>query len=203
VIDHFAGLVPLTDPSDSVQRFYTAAGLDETWQHVTAVAAEARILAARHGAPDEAANLAALAHDLAAGIPVLEMPAVAESMGVRIGDADRAIPIILHGPIAAAALRAKLNLQNEDVLNAVRYHTTLRAGAGTLEKVVFLADKLAYDPKSPHQGDYVEAMRSTHSLDEAALIYLDFLLENAWRYKWYPHPNALAAYREMVRRVPS
>ena len=187
----------------SVQRFYTVAGLQETLAHVTSVAVKARSMASRHGVSDQAAHLAALAHDLAAGIPVPEMPTVAERMGVQVGDADRAIPIILHGSIAAATLVTKLDIDDEDILNAVRYHTTLRAGASNLEKVVFLADKIAYDPKSPHQGDYVQAMRATESLDEAALIYLDFLLDNAWRYKWWPHPNALAAHRELVRRVPA
>jgi hypothetical protein len=29
-------------------------------------------------------------------------------------------------------------------------------------------------------------------------VYLDFLLDNAWRFGWLLHPHAVAAYRELV-----
>ena len=120
---------------------------------------------------------------------------------MRVDGADRAIPLLLHGPIAASALVEKLDLRDRDVLNAVRYHSTLRAGASTLEKIIFLADKIAYDPTSPHGGEYVPALRTACSLDDAALVYLDFLLDNGWRYGWVLHPNAVAAYRDLTGRI--
>jgi hypothetical protein len=58
-----------------------------------------------------------------------------------------------------------------------------------------------YDPSSPHQGEYLPALQAAGSLDEAALVYLDFLLDNTWRYRWTLHPQALAAYRDLMRRV--
>jgi predicted HD superfamily hydrolase involved in NAD metabolism len=201
MIDYFVALTPSGDPVSDVQRFYHDADLGGTLAHVTQVAAEARDLAVGHSADVAAANLAALAHDLAAVVPVDERPSVAERMGVRVGEADRAMPALLHGPIAAAVLAEKLDVRDEDLLNAVRFHTTLRAGASTLEKVVFLADKIAYDPSSAHQGEYLSALQAAGSLDEAALAYLDFLLDNTWRYRWYLHPQAVAAYRDLVGRV--
>ena len=213
--DYFEMLNPSGDPAEDVQQFYRAADRLDTLAHVTQVATEALDLAARHGVDGAAANLAALAHDLAAVVPAAEMIAVAEGMGLRVDGADRAIPLLLHGPIAAAALVEKLEVRDTDLLNAVRYHTTLRAGASALEKIIFLADKLAYDPTSPHCGEYVPALRAACSLDEAtrslddaarsldaaALVYLDFLLDNGWRYGWVLHPNAVAAYRDLAGRT--
>lgn len=201
MIDYFAGLISTGDPAADVLRFYQAAGREDTLAHVRVVAAEAQTLAKHHGADMHAARLAALAHDLAAVVPVADMPAVAEPMGVEVGAADRALPRLLHGPIAAAALTEKLALLDTGVLDAVRYHSTLRAGAGPLEKVVFVADKLAYDPSSPHGGEYLPALRAAGSLNEAVLVYLDFLLDNTWRYRWFLHPRAVAAYRELVGKV--
>jgi predicted HD superfamily hydrolase involved in NAD metabolism len=198
--DYFSELNPGGELTTNIEWFYQAMGRLDTLAHVRQVAAEAQRLAERHGVDVLAAYLAALAHDLAAVVPVAEMPSVAERMGIAVSDADRAIPMLLHGPIAAAALAAKLNILDEPVLNAVRYHSTLRAGAGTLEKIVFLADKIAYDPSSLHQGDYLPALRAAQALDEAALIYLDFVLRNAWRYDWVLHPRTVAAYRALVER---
>jgi predicted HD superfamily hydrolase involved in NAD metabolism len=203
MIDHFEKLEQSGAPAADLERFYRAVDRLDTLAHVTKVAAEARVLAAQYGADRGAANLAALAHDLAAAVPAAEMILVAESMGVRITDADRAIPLLLHGPIAAAALIEKLDVRDEDLLDAVRYHSTLRAGAGTLEKIVFLADKIAYDPTSPHDGEYLPALRAARTLDGAALVYLDFVMDNAWRYGWLLHPNAVAAYRDLIGRTPS
>ena len=165
------------------------------------MAAEARALARRYNLDEASANLAALAHDLAAVVPVDERVAFAAEIGIPLSAADRALPALLHGPIAAAMLAARLDVYDRDVLQAVHYHTTLRAGAGPLEKTVFVADKLAYDPSSPHDGSYVPAMRAAGSLDEAALIYLEFLLNNTWRYGWRLHPQAVAAYRDLVVEV--
>ena len=199
--DYFANLNLGGDPAVAVQRFYRAVDRLDTLAHVTRVATEARDLAARVGADCAAANLAALAHDLAAVVPAAEMPAVAEGMGLRVEEADRAIPLLLHGPIAAAVLVQKLDVRDGDVLNAVRYHSTLRAGASILEKIIFVADKIAYDPTSSHCGEYVPALRSARSLDDAALVYLDFMLDNGWRYGWVLHPNAVAAYRDLMGRT--
>jgi predicted HD superfamily hydrolase involved in NAD metabolism len=198
VMDPFAALVRSGDPAADVQPVYKAVGLSDTLAHVQQVAAEARALAVRHGVDVEAANLAALSHDLGAAVPVIERVAVAERMGVEVGEADRALPMLLHGPIAAAALARRLGVQDQDVLNAVRYHSTLRAGASVLEKIVFVADKIAYDPRSPHRGEYVPDLLTAESLDGAALVYLDFLLDNNWRYGWNLHPDAVAAWRELA-----
>ena len=201
--DYFDKLHSSGDPVVDVERFYRAVDRLDTLAHVTRVAAEARILAAQHGTDLQTANLAAWAHDLAAVVPAAEMIAVAEDMGLPVGDPDRAIPLLLHGPIAAAALLEKLGVRDQDLLNAVRYHSTLRAGATILEKIIFLADKIAYDPTSPHGGQYLPALRAAPTLDDAALVYLDFLLDNGWRYGWFLHPDAVAAYRDLVGRTAS
>lgn len=198
---YFADLTSTSDPAADVECFFRATGRLDTLTHVTLVAEEARLLAARHGADPAATELAALAHDLAAVVPVAVRPAVAEAMGVTVSQADRAMPALLHGPIAAAALAAKLGLNDQDFLNAVCYHSTLRAGASTLEKIVFVADKIAYDPTSPHQGEYIPDLQAARSLDHAVLIYLDFLLDNTWRYGWHLHPQAVAAYRDLMART--
>jgi len=47
---------------------------------------------------------------------------------------------IHHGGMAAEAAVREFNITDEDVLNAIRYHTTGRAGMSDLERVIFLAD---------------------------------------------------------------
>ena len=201
MIDYFAKLGSTGDPVADVRRFYQAADRLDTLEHVTAVAKVAVDLAVQYGADCTKANLAALAHDLAVVVPPAQTLAVAEDMGLLSEEADRRIGPVLHGPIAAAALPEKLDIRDQDLLNAVRYHSTLRAGASVLEKIVFVADKIAYDPASSHRGEYVPALRAARSLDEAALVYIAFLRVNVSQDGGTMHPNAAAAYRELTERV--
>ena len=64
-------------------------------------------------------------------------------------------------------LEKKYGVEDRDVLNAVSYHTTGRAGMSTLEKVVFLAD--AIEPGRNYPG--VEEVREAaeKGLDEGCL----------------------------------
>ena len=196
--DRFAELSSSGEPALDVKRFYLAAGHTSTLKHVIRVARVARRLAGRSGADKEAAEFAALAHDLAVVVPDGERLAVARQMGIEVGPVDELRPMLLHGPIAAAVLAEKLDVRDEDVLNAVRYHTTLRAGASRLEKIVFVADKIAFDPSSDHEGVYLAELLAAPTLDEKALVYLGFVLDQAGKPGWTVHPNAIAAYRDLV-----
>jgi dihydroorotate dehydrogenase electron transfer subunit len=197
---HFAELSSSGDPALDVKRFYLAVGHRRTLKHVIRVARVAQRLAGCYGADGEAAEFAALAHDLAVAVPDRDRLAVAKQMGVEVDSVEERKPMLLHGPIAAAVLADKLDVQDQDVLNAVRYHTTLRAGASTLEKIVFLADKIAFDPSADHGGVYLAELQARAGLDAKVLVYLEFVLGQIGKAGWIVHPNAVAAYRELVRR---
>jgi len=49
-------------------------------------------------------------------------------------------PQLIHG-FAAAEILGRYGVRDKDIENAVRYHTTGRAGMSRLEKIVYLADK--------------------------------------------------------------
>jgi predicted HD superfamily hydrolase involved in NAD metabolism len=62
---------------------------------------------------------------------------------------------VLHGPIAAAFLEREFGIDDEEIADAIRYHTTGRPGMGLLEQVVCLAD--AVEPGRAYPG--VERLR--------------------------------------------
>ena len=47
---------------------------------------------------------------------------------------------LLHGPAGAAYCRLVLCIKDEDILNAVFFHTTARANMTLVEKIVYIAD---------------------------------------------------------------
>ncbi len=199
--DYFAALIFTGDVWRDIRDFMSPRRPD-TWRHVQAVAEVAGRLAARFAVLPEEARFAGLCHDLAAVVPKDKLIAVAAAWDVPLTAADRQIPQVLHGPIAAAVVSARWPGANQQVLDAIRYHTTLRAGAGTLEKVVFVADKIAYDPTTP-RTDYMMAVEQAvqTSLDAAAFAYLDFVVKHQAELGWKLHPNLLAAHGELAQRA--
>lgn len=172
--------------------------------HCRAVAGEAGRLAHRHGLDVERSRLAGMLHDLAAVVPDGERVAVAESLGLVPDAGERTVPLLLHGPIAAAVVSQRLGVADEGALAAVRWHTTCRAGATPLELVVFVADKIALDPSAPVR-DFVPAVReaAARSLEEAALVYLDWVIAHLAAQGAQAHPDTLAAREELEQKLSS
>jgi len=161
--------------------------------HVERVLDEATRLAARHGVDESKVRLAVLAHDLLRVTPREELLRLAAERGIEPNEAERAEPILLHGPIAASLLRERFGIDDAEVLNAVRYHTTGRAGMSDVEKVVFLADKTEPD-EIVHYPQWREVRDlAQHNLDAAMLRALELYLERARQESWTVHPDVLAA----------
>jgi HD superfamily phosphohydrolase YqeK len=95
-----------------------------------------------------------------------------------------------------------LGVTDVEVLDAVKYHTTSRPGAHPLERVVFVADKIALDPNSPVR-DFVPAVRAAarNALEEAAFVYLDWVVTNGPRLGWTVHPRVQQAHAELAREL--
>jgi len=148
---------------------------EKRYAHTLAVARLARELALRHGADPQAAYQAGLLHDLMKERTVPELLQKIESSGILIDKEEtpeQMNPGALHALAGFCFARDELFITDEDVLNAVRYHTTGRAGMSLLEKVVFAADKYAYD--RTYAG--VESYRAMAfaGLDESLLAFLEY-----------------------------
>lgn len=200
---YFASLILTGKVKEAVSEFLTAAGKQTTLAHIRQVVTQARILAAQFAddpEPDmKRAARAAWCHDLAAVVPREALIAEAGRWGVPLSACDRAIPALIHGPLAAEVARQRLNVTDEDVLNAIRCHSTLRAGASTLEKIVFVADKLALDPTAPRR-DFLPTLAAARpdGLDAMAFAYLDWVIGHEAELGWTLHDNLRAAHAELV-----
>jgi predicted HD superfamily hydrolase involved in NAD metabolism len=145
--------------------------------HCTRVAAEARRLADQYGGDQKSAEIAGWLHDISAIIPSDQRVILARQLKIDVLPEEVAAPMILHQKLAAVIAREVMGVTDESVLSAIACHTTLKANASSLDKIVFVADKIAWDGV----GDppYLEAILAAakQSLDRAVWCYLDYL----WR----------------------
>ena len=133
------------------ERIYPAANADsfarqrlsaKRYGHTLRVANTAEDLARAHGLDPGRARLAALLHDAARELPSEEFLDLAEDLDLPVGEPERESPKLLHGPVAAGLARGKLGVEDEGVLEAIRDHTTGRAGMSPLSLVLYVADKI-------------------------------------------------------------
>jgi predicted HD superfamily hydrolase involved in NAD metabolism len=113
---------------------------EKRYAHTLRVAETAERLAKIHGQDSTKARLAALLHDAAREEP--EPLSLARRWGIPAGSFELDRPILLHGPLAAELARRELGIVDEEVLEAIRDHTTGEPGMSPTALVLYVADKI-------------------------------------------------------------
>ena len=120
--------------------------MDESrFEHTTGVMYICAALAMRYGYDLERAMLAGLMHDCAKCMPNAKKLKTAEKNHLEITDLERRNPFMLHAKLGAFIARKKYDIEDQEVLDAIRWHTTGRPGMSLLEKIVYVADYI--EPK--------------------------------------------------------
>lgn len=109
------------------------------YRHTMGVVRTAAMLCEIHGGDPERVRLAALLHDCAKRGDE-EMPALAAEFAYQPDEFERESPGLMHGPLGALTARREYGIRDEEILSAIRFHTTGHAGMTTLEKIVAVAD---------------------------------------------------------------
>lgn len=108
--------------------------------HSLGVAKTAVLLARQYGVDEETAYIAGLAHDCAKELPLPIMQQVVNEAGLLIDPYMLASTALLHGAAGAVVAANRYGIDDEDILEAIRVHTTGKVGMTALEKIIFLAD---------------------------------------------------------------
>lgn len=112
----------------------------DRYEHTLSVMYTAAVMAACHGADVSDALTAGLLHDCTKDLSEEQQRALCAREGVTLSAFEQENHRLLHartGPLKAAS---RYGITDEDILNAIRYHTTGRAEMSKLEKILFAAD---------------------------------------------------------------
>lgn len=143
------------------------------FRHTLMVREEAVRLAKRFGADEARAETAAIFHDMAKNLSGEEMKELIREFQLDEKYIDQ--PNLAHSKLAACLMKRDFGVTDPDILNAVAYHTTGRAGMTDLEKIVFLAD--AIEPGRDYPS--VDEIRKVAEmdLDGACILLLELTVE--------------------------
>jgi len=167
-------------------------------RHVQRVLVEALDLAARWDLDPERVELATWGHDLFRSFPPAEQLRLAIEAGLPIVEADRADPVLLHGPIAAFVLRDRFGVLDDEALAAVRDHTLGSRDMSMIARVILLADK--FEERKRKRTPVMREIRrlAWRDLDLALLCWADWKWVDEREHGWLTHPDHWGARTQWV-----
>lgn len=168
----------------------------ERFQHSLNVADSAVMLAELNGGDTEKAYICGLLHDVEKNSPFEEQQKYMMQLGEPLPEAVLLNKKLWHAPAGACFIRDELGIVDEDMVHAIKYHTTGKAGMSLLEKTIYVADFISAE--RDYEG--VEDVRRTayEDLDEAILIGAQFTLISLLERYRKINNDTLAMYNEMA-----
>lgn len=146
------------------------------FKHSLNVMITAEKLAAKYGVDIETCSVAGLLHDCARNLKENEIFDMCDKFGISIDEVARMQPVLLHGPVGAALSKTLYGVENEEIYNAIRYHTTGRENMSIIEKIIFVSDYI--EPGRDISG--VDTVRKTayDNIDKAVLLSIEHTIKH-------------------------
>ncbi len=164
--------------------------------HSECVSECAQALAEKYGADPVKARIAGLMHDVMKNADADSHFGYIEKSGEKLTSVDISNPKVWHQISGASYLRANGIVTDEEILGAVRWHTTGKAGMTLLEKIVYVADFISADRDYPDVG--VVRKLADKSLEDA-ILYTSRYTVNKLASKNLPiHPATVECYNDMI-----
>ena len=145
------------------------------YEHTQGVAYTSAALAMRYGEDIQKAELAGLLHDCAKCLDNDKKIQICKKHNIEISNAEQNNPFLLHSKVGGFLAKTKYKIDDEEIIDAILYHTTGRPGMSLLEKIVYIADYI--EPGRNHAPNLDEIRRLCfEDLDEALLKILEDIL---------------------------
>ena len=129
-------------------------------------------LAQIYNVDEKKAELAGLLHDNAKEMTPEELLKYVDDNNIKISEVERINTKILHGKVGADIAKKKYGVSKE-IQEAIEYHTTTNPNMTTLDKIVFVADKIELNRKSATYDIESERELAKKDLDGAVLFIIN------------------------------
>jgi len=148
---------------------------DKRFEHTVGVMYTAASLAMRYGADMQKSLVAGLLHDCAKSFPSDVILEYCEQYAIPISDTERENPGLLHAKLGAYLAKTEYDVNDEEILDAICYHTTGRPNMTLLDKIIYIAD---YIEPNRNQAPNLKRIRELafEDLDQCLIRILEATL---------------------------
>lgn len=166
------------------------------YEHSLRVANYCKRLAQIYKADENKAYLSGLVHDCAKNLEEYYMLNKKVNSDIILNIEEKNNLKIQHAPIGAAVCKNLYGISDNEIISAVRYHTTARENMSLIEKILFISDKI--EPNREY--DTVEELRkiADYDIDKAIIKFLNDSFEYLEKNSQKIHPLSVKARDYLV-----
>ena len=167
------------------------------YTHSINVAGAAVELAKKYGADTDKAYTAGLLHDIAKEMPAEEQRRIVLASSLKVSDVEKEALPLFHAIAGAELVQTLFDIEDEELIWAIRWHTVAAGGMSRLAVVVYLADLISAD------RDYKDVGRmrklADKSIERAMCAALRFSISDSVSKGNSIPLSTLEAYNEYIR----
>lgn len=169
---------------------------EKRYKHSVSVSEWAVKLALKYSANEKKAAIAGILHDITKEMPEEEQLKLISNSGINLSLLEKKSIKLLHSISGAIYVREFLKIDDEEIINAIKYHTTAREDMTLLEKIIFIADFLSDDRKWENT-DYFRKL-ALKNLDDALIYGLKLTIEGLLKGNKLIAENTFKAYNYVI-----
>ncbi|SDZ34452.1 putative HD superfamily hydrolase of NAD metabolism [Proteiniborus ethanoligenes] len=171
----------------------------ERYLHSVGVMEEARKLSLKYNSDIEKATIAGLLHDCGKYADKSELLKKAYDFGIIQKGQVNIIPELIHGALGAEIAMKEHKIDDRDIIDAIKYHTTGKPNMSLLQKIIYIADYI--EPSRDFFG--VDEIRKLayDDLNKALLKAMDNTIKHVIDRGYYIHPDTIAARNYLINET--
>ncbi|OEH93675.1 bis(5'-nucleosyl)-tetraphosphatase (symmetrical) YqeK [Bacillus solimangrovi] len=171
---------------------------EHRYEHTLGVAQTSIELAERYDANVKKAELAAIFHDYAKFRPKEEMKQIIIEQQMPQDLLEHGTEL-WHAPVGAYLVENEVGITDQNVLQAIRFHTSGHEHMTILDKVVFLADYIEPGRKFPGVEEVRELARK--DINKAIVLCLQNTMIFLLKKRVTIYPDTLNTYNTLLKQM--
>lgn len=163
--------------------------------HVLGVAQTSVKYALIYGADPNKAEIAGFLHDCTKDFSYEENLSLIKTYEYKTSSDDRKEPII-HSVTAPLSAKYDFGIEDNEILDALRYHTTGRKSMTLLDKIIYVADFT--EPTRNYSDVEFYRKKAESNIDEALFAGMKWIIKDKIDENKFLHPDSVKMFNAML-----
>lgn len=140
----------------------------------------------------EKAEIAGLIHDCAKYFNDEQVENCIKKFNIELDPLEKNNIALSHSVIGSYVAKEVFNIEDEEIINAIKYHTTGREDMSLLEKIIYIADLIEEDRNFP-KVEEIRKLTYEGELDKAMILSFNNTIKFVIEKNQLIHPRTVKA----------
>lgn len=153
-----------------------------------------------YGVDTDKAYLAGLVHDCAKYLSKNQTDEYINKYEIYLDELEEGSSALSHSVIGSFIAKYEFNIEDDEIISAIKYHTTGREDMSMLEKIIYMADLIEENRKFP-TVDRLRELAYGKDLNKALLVSFDNTIKFVIDNKQLIHPRTISARNYIMQEI--